>query len=187
MISDYIQIPYFEKNNFITKELCKELIDIVNSNKYEFNSININTSRVKKQYISYKIYDEILNKYIKNILQYEVLSYLKNHRNNSDTKFYFENYFEILKFENDSHFSSYDYDYDNYEKNNKIYYSIIKYYVFLNDNFDNGEIEILNSYIIKPKTGKGIIAESGWCFPYKQNISLNFSKYILTGFVYEYI
>jgi len=178
------------KDNFITKDLCDDII--LNFNKNNINHLNnlnnLNNPNNKQNinedngYEKYLIennnivkcvlngFDEILKIYNKEILDYKVniflidneMYYIKLNKNKDNKKL--NNYFNI--------------------KNNNNEYSFLMFIIFLNENDINSGIRINNNYI-KPEIGKLLLFPCGWCFPYEYLMPSKQDNYFISGIIYN--
>lgn len=162
----------YEKNNSITDELCKDIIeifenDISNNNRYTMD-YNDEYKKIKR-YLTEELKKYIHNyeKKINGMKDYKIID-IKNH----NFVFYIEN--------NNKPNDIINYINRTTVKNNV---RLLMYIWFLSD-YD-GEIIFWNEYKIIPKAGKFIMFPVSWCFPYQELIQLQTKKYIIYGYIYS--
>jgi hypothetical protein len=180
------------KENVITKDLCKEIIDLFekNSNNH-YNGLVLSGYRpdIKNtkdfslnpdvDEISKKINDELTKILAINIKSYfDSTGIIKIFSN-----FVQYDYFMIQKyFKNEG---KYDYHNDFFSDYKHFRYRACSYIFYLNDVKDGGETEFwYGKYKIKPKAGNLLIFPSFWCFPHTGKMPISNDKYIITGWVY---
>jgi hypothetical protein len=163
----------YEKNNSITDELCKDIIEIFENDVSNNNCMDYNDEYIK------------IKRYLTEELKKNIQSYEKKINGVSGIEDYkiidVKNYNFVFFIENNNKPN----DIINYinrttSKNNV---KLLMYIWFLND-YD-GEIIFWNEYKIIPKAGNFIIFPVSWCFPYQELIHLQTQKYIIYGYVYR--
>ena len=165
-----------ESKDSFTNDFCDEIINTFNINnieqindnrqKYYKTKLNKNNTKLKNiKYIEDTLF-EVLNK---NIEKYDIKRELL-----------LFNEYDFLKFEKNEGYVSYLNDF----KIIKNLYSFLNFIIFLNDVEEEGYLEIIGNYKIKPEKGKLIVFPSGWCFPYCHQIPISNDKYILFGNIY---
>jgi hypothetical protein len=135
------ELPYVEINNIITNEMCNDLLNIQQNKIYDISFAD-NITRI----LNTSIHKHVL--LLKDI-NYVLSETVKIHINTSNTP---------SSFTSDTYITQCD-------GQNK--HQIMTFHIFLNDDYDGGEINIMNTYIVSPLKCKGVFIYSGWCFPYK--------------------
>jgi hypothetical protein len=167
----------YEKKNSITHELCKDIIEIFETDRIinDCNCYNIdcNTNYNKiKSYLTKEL-GKNLNNYNKKIDKIKNYNMIEKKIKNCDKKIAF--YIEKNK-------STYNFNYINRVSIGSTDIKLLMYIWVLND-YD-GEIIFWNEYKIIPKAGSFIMFPISWCFPYEELIDLQNDKYIIYGYIY---
>ena len=176
----------FEKNNSITTELCNDIIDLYDINKYDIIDLyDINKYDIIDLYDinKYDNYDKFINakvtKFLHNELKANLCKYRKSlNKINNYNIINIKNlkcslFIKKIKLINETIYTK------RFSETNNI--KIFMYIWFLND-YD-GEIIFWNDYRITPKCGKFIVFPVSWCFPYHEIIRSDANKYILYGYI----
>ena len=131
---------YFEEKEFLSKKECKEIINIYKDNldkTYIHGSKTTGTKPLKINNLQYSIFNKILNvvenKYIKKFFNECVLS----------------NY-EIVLWPKNSYMNSH------YDEGDEC-----GFFIYLNDDYEGGETELVGIKKIKPEVGKLLLFKNG--------------------------
>ena len=188
-LNNYIYL----KENVLTKELCKETIDLYENNpKNHFDGIVLSgyVPEIKKtkdftlhpevDEISKKINDKLIEILAINIKSYfDILNFSKV---NSSNFVQFDKLMIQKYFKNDGKYiyhNDFNSDYKHFR------YRICSYIFYLNDVDEGGETEFwYGKYKIQPKAGNLLIFPSFWCFPHCGKMPISNDKYIITGWIY---
>ena len=160
-----------ENSNFITDEICNDIIEIYEEEKIDSEIYNMDICKKYKK----------IKRFLTSELQKNIYEYNK--------KINILPGYNLLHFENISKLEFTFY----IQKNNKKEVNITKrfsekrikllmFIIFLNE-YD-GEVTFCNEFKIVPKVGKLVIFPVSWCFPYHELINLEANKYIIYGYIY---
>ena len=186
-------------NHSLTREICDTIIKWFENeeNKHIGQTIGgVNTQY--KNTLDFKIpntntiWDEI-NKILQNELQQHLNNYIteiKNHFNYNilyvdSTTAFFEDCYNIQKYNKNEGFYKYHNDFDIDVNNNKL--RKLTYIWYLNDVDEGGETELLKDILIKPKCGNLLLFPACWTFPHRGIMPISNDKYIITGWLYSNI
>jgi len=176
----------YQKPKSITRELCKEFIDVFNTETIlhpkisSITLLNKDTNAEIKQKWKF-LYKELcfhVDKYTKDINQSTQVS----KTDNNDIPF------ETIQINTDKiEFSIQKDKYEEggqnvfFEKKITKYTKILKFMWFLN-NYD-GEIVFWKECAIRPTAGMFLLFPTSWCVPYEELLPMNFERYVITGYV----
>lgn len=193
----------YQKENAISLELCKEIIDLYESmpNKYyghtasgykkniknttDYN-IPMKTSKWAPQY-EYEIWENISNLLLKTLN-----SNINKYLNNINMCYKYPNYNNIyidtlLMHRYEKGCGEYKIHTDNACKivENVPVDRIVTFIFYINDVYEGGETELWNSIKIIPKAGKLLLFPACWTFPHCGKMPISNNKYIITGWFYK--
>jgi len=187
-LNDFIYL----KENILTKEFCKEIIDFYENHPenhydgvilrgYEPDIKNTKDFSIDPEFneISKKIYDELNKKLSINIKYYLHDKSILNTIN----KFVQYDGFMIQKYF--KNIGRYIYHHDFLVDYINFRYRICAFIFYLNDVSEGGETEFwFGKYKIQPKTGSLLIFPSAWCYPHCGKMPISNDKYIVTGWIF---
>lgn len=176
----------YEKPNSMTKELCKEFIELFTSETTlhpKISSITLlkneqnNATEKKRKYLHKELCSH-LDKYKNGINKStRVLSSDNNKRDFKTTDLKSDDVEFIIQ--KDKYVNSEENMV--FEKRVSKYTKILKFIWFLND-YD-GEILFWREHKIRPTIGTFLLFPTSWCFPYEELLPINFERYIITGYI----
>jgi hypothetical protein len=180
----------YEKEEFITEELCEKIISLFNENTAEIKKDTyVDTLVLKNNILKCSNIWKNINTFIyKNLI--ENLSMYYEKIDELDDSYFLNlvhtklsnNGFTILKYKKNG-ISNNKYE-DDYFTDGKRY-RILKFIIFLNDDYEDGDVAFINNFKIKPIKKKIVIYPVDWVYATKQNIPINNDKYILCGWIYN--
>jgi hypothetical protein len=194
--------PYiYTQENAIPKQLCEEIINYFEGNKQDHNFGSTiggvvkdvkDTTDISISMINNDQSVEInkLKKLILDELDYHISEYYKNinnlYKNEIDRiqkpKLGTEG-FLIQKYEKGV--GKYIYHNDGLTSNyaNGLLIRELTFIFYLNDVNIGGETEFMNTYKIRPRSGKILLFPSIWTYHHRGNVPISESKYIITGWL----
>ena len=194
----------YQKENAISLELCKEIIELYESmpNKY-FGHTASGIQRNIKNTIDYNIpiksskwatkYEYDLWKNISNLLLKTLNNNIEKYLNDISMCYEYPNYKNIfvdtlLMHKYESGCGEYKVHTDNECKNleNNIPVDrIVTFIFYINDVYEGGETEIWKNTKIIPKAGKLLLFPACWTFPHAGKMPISNNNYIITGWFYK--
>ena len=191
----------YENEHCLSKELCNEIISIVESsperqypgftlNHYKKNNpASVNSAF--KNTIDMDLFTA-LPSCISTILVDEIYSNISNYYSTLDpnNKFNFnllhknKRIYTLLLHKYKKNDGMFIYHTDNHINLETNEYRILNYLFYLNDVSEGGETEFFGYYKIKPTAGKLVIFPSEWFFPHTGKIPISNDKYVIAGWVY---
>ena len=195
----------YEIENVISKEVCKEAIELFNSmpNK-NFGRIAAGIKVDIKKSIDYMIpfnnskksicdyesemWKDIANLLIKSLSKHSSI-YFKDIYDTYDGSFYEEYFIDCLMMQrytkNDGLYKIHTDNSVKIDENFKPIDRIVTFIFYINDIDEGGETELYKKIKIKPKAGKLLLFPACWTFPHSGNMPISDDKYIITGWFYK--
>ena len=183
---------FIYENKSLSENTCNEIIKMFdnihsnNSKKNVFEEI-INTNILENN-IWFDIKNELINEIKKHLELYyikldnNIFHFDTTHKNKTIYNFSIKKYVKHDKCNPKDNLYNYHHNHSTDFNNKKS--SILNIIWYLNSIDNGGETECVDSYKIKPETGKIALFPSEWFFPYRDNPSVSDDKYIITGLIY---
>ena len=171
--------------NIISKELCKEVINLMNNIELGKRSIEEGRGLLKEDFGSHlEFHNQELAINIKDILYTQILPlYTKKYNIFQNLNPTYIPYFKIQKTLPTGGYHEWHCENSNWDSRHRIGV----YTIYLNDIKEGGETEFLyQSLRIKPSQGTVCIFPAGYTHTHRGNPPLSGEKYIITGWI-EYI
>lgn len=171
----------YEKRFSLSDELCDEIINNLNI-LLKYNYVNKQNEKCYYHSLDSNSYIELIQT-INNELE-TALNNLKTLNDDLSKIHLFFNDYKVVKFEQNTDYISYFYDFKVLPDN---VYTEFEFIFFLNSVKTGGEVEIIGKINIMPEKGKLLIFPSGWCFPYSHKMPMSDNKYIIIGKIFKTI
>ena len=195
----------YEIDNVISKEVCKEIIELFNSmpNK-NFGRVAAGIRPDIKKSIDYMIpfkdnkksisdyelemWEDITNLLIKSLGKH-ISIYFKDIYDIYDGPLFEEYFIDCLMMQrytkNDGSYKIHTDNSVKIDENFKPIDRIVTFIFYINDIDEGGETELYKKIKIKPKSGKLLLFPACWTFPHSGNVPISDDKYIITGWFYK--